>query len=89
MITEGVASGDFTCADPKSTVARVGALLDGLSVAALIYKSVNRKQLQRWVRDTTADELGVARAYLSPTNGRAKSAGPGLAPAVTAEALGH
>ena len=51
VITEGVAIGAFVCDDPKGTVARVGALLDGLSVASLIYKSVNRKQLQTWVRE--------------------------------------
>lgn len=71
VITEGVSAGAFTCDDPKTTVSRVGALLDGLSVASLIYKSVSRKQLQTWVRDTTADELGIARTDLSPTNGRA------------------
>jgi AcrR family transcriptional regulator len=89
VITEGVASGDFTCDDPKSTVARVGALLDGLSVAALIYKSVNRTQLQRWVRDTTADELGVARAHLSPTNGQGLPQSAGFVTAATAAATGH
>ncbi len=65
VIAEGVETGDFTCPDPASTVARVGALLDGLSVAALIYKSVSRKQLQTWVRDATADELGIDRALLN------------------------
>jgi AcrR family transcriptional regulator len=77
VITQGVGSGAFACDDPKGTVARVGALLDGLSVASLIYKSVNRKQLQSWVRDVTADELGIPRAELSvsangskPVNGR-------------------
>ncbi len=65
VIAEGVETGDFTCPDPASTVARVGALLDGLSVAALIYKSVSRKQLQTWVRDATADELGIDRALLT------------------------
>jgi len=65
VITQGVGTGAFDCSDPKGTVARVGALLDGLSVASLIYKSVNRKQLQSWVRNTTADELGIPRAALS------------------------
>jgi AcrR family transcriptional regulator len=71
VITEGVAAGVFTCTDTGSTVARIGALVDGLSVAALIYKSVNRKQLQAWVRDTTADELGIERRHLAPANGKA------------------
>jgi len=65
VISDGVATGDFRCDDPKGTVARIGALLDGLSVAALIYKSVKRRQLQAWVRETTADELGIERAALS------------------------
>ncbi len=62
VITDGVASGDFTCDDPKSTVARVGALLDGLSVAALIYKSVNRRQLQT----VGAGHHGGRAGHLSP-----------------------
>ena len=74
VITEGVATGAFNCEDPKGTVARVGALLDGLSVASLIYKSVNRKELQSWVRNTTADELGIPRAALNGTVNGAKPA---------------
>jgi len=76
VITEGVATGVFNCEDPKGTVARVGALLDGLSVASLIYKSVNRKELQSWVRNTTADELGIPRAALNGTVNGAKPAKP-------------
>jgi AcrR family transcriptional regulator len=77
VITEGVATGAFECHDPKSTVARVGALLDGLSVAALISQSVSRKQLQTWVREMTADELGIDRAALAAnavaaTNGQVR-----------------
>ncbi len=64
VVIEGVDNGDFRCRDPKSTVARVGALLDGLSVAALVYKTVSRKQLQTWVREATADEIGIDRALL-------------------------
>lgn len=74
VITEGVATGVFNCADPKGTVARVGALLDGLSVASLIYKSVNRKELQSWVRNTTADELGIPRPALNGAVNGAKPA---------------
>ena len=76
VITEGVATGAFNCEDPKGTVARVGALLDGLSVASLIYKSVNRKELQSWVRNTTADELGIPRAALNGAVNGAKPAKP-------------
>ena len=69
VIIEGVDAGEFTCPEPKSAVARIGALLDGLSVASLIYKSVSRKQLQAWVRNATADEIGIDRARLAASNG--------------------
>jgi AcrR family transcriptional regulator len=65
VIGDGVASGHFTCADPAAAVARVGALLDGLSVASLVYRSVSRRQLRTWVRDATADEVGIDRALLA------------------------
>ena len=39
VIETGVADGSFTCADPAAAVARVSALLDGLSVATLVYRT--------------------------------------------------
>jgi AcrR family transcriptional regulator len=65
VIAEGVASGHFSCQDPKASVARIGALLDGLSVAALIYETVSRSQLQSWVRNATAEEIGIERSQLA------------------------
>ncbi len=65
VITDGVRSGDFSCSDPASAVTRIGALLDGLSVAALIYDTVSRQQLQAWVRSATADEIGIDRRRLA------------------------
>jgi AcrR family transcriptional regulator len=64
VINEGVLAGDFACADPVATMARIGALLDGLSVAALVYRSVSRDQLRVWVRDAAAAELGIHPALL-------------------------
>jgi AcrR family transcriptional regulator len=58
-VTEGVHAGDFVCADPDAAVARISALLDGLSVAVLVYRTVSRAQLRRWVREATASELGL------------------------------
>ena len=48
------------CPDPAAPVARVSALLDGLSVATLVYRSVTRAQLRAagW-RRRVARELGV------------------------------
>ena len=40
-------------------MARVSALLDGLSVATLVYRSVTRAQLRSWVADAVAGELGL------------------------------
>ena len=63
-IERGVADGSFVCADPPAAVARIGALLDGLSVAALVYRTVTRTQLRTWVSDATAHEVGVDPATL-------------------------
>jgi AcrR family transcriptional regulator len=58
-IQDGVDSGDFACADPAATATRIGAQLDGLSVAVVVYGSVSRAELRRWIRATVADELGI------------------------------
>jgi AcrR family transcriptional regulator len=74
VIAEGIEQREFQCADPPGAVARIGALLDGLSVAALIYQTVTRKQLQSWVRNAAADEVGIDRVQLaaqSPARSRA------------------
>jgi AcrR family transcriptional regulator len=59
VIEEGVAEGTFTCPDPEATVARVSALIDGLSVATLVYRTVSREQLREWVGGAVAGELGI------------------------------
>ena len=59
VVEEGVADGSFTCSDPTAAVARVSALLDGLSVATLVYRTVTRAQLREWVAGAVAGELGL------------------------------
>jgi AcrR family transcriptional regulator len=59
LVDEGVAAGTFACPDADATVARVSALLDGLAVAVLVYRSVTRAQLRRWVAEAVAGELGI------------------------------
>lgn len=59
VVDEGVAAGDFTCEDSAATVTRVAALLDGLSVASLVYRSVSRAQLRSWIARTVEAELGL------------------------------
>lgn len=61
-IVAGVDSGDFQCEDPAASVARIGALLDGLTIAVLVYGTVTRAQLKAWVREATATEIGVPPA---------------------------
>jgi len=64
VVGDGVAAGVFTCADPAGAVRRVSALLDGLSVATLVYKTVSRAQLREWVAGHVAYELGIDVAEL-------------------------
>jgi AcrR family transcriptional regulator len=59
VVDDGVASGVFTCPDPAASVARLSALVDGLSVAAVVHRSVTRDQLRAWVARQLAVELGV------------------------------
>ena len=65
IIDSGVEDGTFTCPDPAGTVARVSALVDGLSVATLVYRSVSRADLRTWITDAVARELGVSAAALT------------------------
>jgi len=59
VVEDGVAAGAFACPDPAGTVTRVSALLDGLSVAALVYRTVSRAELRQWVAGAVASELGL------------------------------
>jgi AcrR family transcriptional regulator len=63
-VERGVADGQFVCPDPRAAVARIGGLLDGLSVAALVYRTVTRTQLRSWVGDAAAHEVGIDPAVL-------------------------
>ena len=64
VVDDGVAAKVFTCRDPAGTVARLSALVDGLSVAAVVHRSVTREQLRSWVAGQLAVELGVDVATL-------------------------
>jgi len=65
VVESGVASADFHCPDPAAAVTRISALLDGLSVATLVYRSVTRAQLRRWVAEAVARELDLDPELLS------------------------
>jgi AcrR family transcriptional regulator len=59
VVDDGVASGVFTCADPAGAVGRLSALVDGLSVATVVHRTITRTQLRTWVAQQVAGELGV------------------------------
>ncbi len=59
VVDDGVASGAFTCADPEGAVGRLSALVDGLSVATVVHRTITRAQLRAWVAHQVATELGV------------------------------
>ncbi|NUR09781.1 MAG: TetR/AcrR family transcriptional regulator [Nocardioidaceae bacterium] len=64
VVEDGVDDGAFRCADPERTVAKVSALLDGLSVATLVYRSVSRRELRQWVAEAVAREVDLDVAAL-------------------------
>jgi AcrR family transcriptional regulator len=60
VIADGVAAGEFDCADPSGAAWRITALLDGLAVQATVHKGVvSRAAMTRWVRQAAATELGL------------------------------
>ncbi|WP_280888810.1 TetR family transcriptional regulator C-terminal domain-containing protein [Streptomyces sp. LBL] len=66
VIAEGVAAGEFHCADPMGTALRLTALLDGLAVHLTSYAgSVSRARAQEWVDEALARELGLALEALT------------------------
>ncbi|MFF7352219.1 MULTISPECIES: TetR/AcrR family transcriptional regulator [Streptomyces] len=66
VIAEGVAAGEFVCADPAGTALRLTALLDGLAVQLTSYPgAVPRTRAQEWVDDALARELGLDRKALT------------------------
>ena len=59
LVDEGLAEGTFACASPEASVRRLLALLDGLSVAAEVHRSLSRKQLRAWVDGAIETELEI------------------------------
>jgi len=59
VLESGARDGSFSCADPTGAAARLGALIDGLSVASLVHGTVTRAQLRAWVREAAAAEVGL------------------------------
>jgi len=68
VIADGVEAGQLRCADPRTSVARIGAMLDGLTVAVLVYSTVTRQQLRAWMWEAVAHEAGLAPGHLTPAS---------------------
>ena len=64
QISRGNDAGLFRCEDPEGAAWRISAMLDGLAVQVLVHRSLTKKQLASWVRDSAAHELGVDPALL-------------------------
>jgi len=63
VIRDGVASGEFTCADPTGTAERLDALLDGLMLRATVHPAaLTRRRLLEHARTAAAREVGVDRS---------------------------
>lgn len=63
IVREGVASGEFRCADPHATAWRLAALLDGLGLQVTVHHGLlTRDELLAWVREAAARELDLSPA---------------------------
>jgi AcrR family transcriptional regulator len=63
VLRDGVAAGEFRCADPDATAWRLTALLDGLGLQVTVHEGLlTRGQLLDYVRTAAATELGVPEA---------------------------
>lgn len=60
LITEGVRSAEFRCADPAGAAWRITALIDGLAVQLVVRKgTLSDRQVTEWVDQTVARELDI------------------------------
>ncbi|MFI6349092.1 TetR/AcrR family transcriptional regulator [Streptomyces sp. NPDC050560] len=65
LIEEGVAAGEFRCADPVAAAQRLTALLDGLAVQVTSYDgALPRARVYAWVDEALARELSLDCAAL-------------------------
>ena len=65
VIEDGVATGEFTCADPQGAAWRITALIDGLAIQVTVHRGVlTRGQMSGWVAQLAECELGLAAGTL-------------------------
>jgi len=62
IIEDGIADGEFRCADPQAAAWRITALIDGLSIQMTVHRGLlTRRQVTGWVNEHAARELGLDR----------------------------
>ena len=78
LITGGVDTGEFTCADPRAAAMRLTALVDGLAVQFAAHEGMmDRAQLIHHVRSLAAFEVGVPlEAFAHEITGDVSRFGP-------------
>ncbi|MGP3951592.1 TetR/AcrR family transcriptional regulator [Streptomyces sp. 7N604] len=65
VIAQGADAGEYDCPDPRAAAWRLTALLDGLAVQMTAFSgALSRRQMESWVDDALAGELGLDRAEL-------------------------
>jgi AcrR family transcriptional regulator len=66
IISEGVASGEFSCPDAQAAAWRITALLDGLAIQVTVHRGLlTRRDMTAWVVGQAAAELGVKPSALA------------------------
>jgi len=66
LIAEGVAAGEFRCADPRGAAWRITALLDGLAVQLVVRQgTVSGDEVATWISQTVARELDLRPGALA------------------------
>ena len=78
VLRNGVATGEFTCADPDASAWRLAALLDGLGIQLTVHDGViTREQLVAHVRFAATCELGLPSDAFTARNLKRKRPQPG------------
>ena len=61
VLADGAGAGEWTCADPDETAARLVAVIDGIGLQAIVHpREVPPERASAWARRVASLELGVA-----------------------------
>ena len=59
VVVDGVAAGEFTCADPAGSARRLMALMDGLAVQVTVQRGLSPRRMALWSRRAAEAELAL------------------------------